>query len=119
MNVFEWLFIAHLAGDYLFQTEFQAAHKASGRFFNKALFSHCATYTLCFVPAFFVLSLNSWWLVLVFASHLFLDRRWPVILWRKCVKRESEEHIAHTFGLTIAIDQVFHILILALIAVLR
>ena len=47
--------VAHLVGDYLLQTDWQARHKAGGlggdRTARKALVAHVATYTLAFVPA--------------------------------------------------------------------
>lgn len=116
MNIFEWLLLAHYCGDYLLQTEEQATRKMFGKFFNKALWGHCAVYTAGFVPVFYALALNPWWLLVIFGSHAFIDRRWPVVWWRKCVNRESNEHIAQTFGLTIAIDQIFHAIVLMLVA---
>jgi hypothetical protein len=48
-------FVSHLAGDFLLQTEWQATHKQGGlgrdRDARRALFTHVAVYTLCFVPA--------------------------------------------------------------------
>jgi hypothetical protein len=113
---FIFLFLSHMIGDWLIQTEHQAMNKAKGRFFNGALFSHCLCYTLCFVPAFWLAHINMVWLLLVFWSHMFLDRRWPVIWWIKTMKRTSEETIKNLFWLVIAVDQVMHILIVALIA---
>jgi len=113
---FIYLFLSHLIGDWLIQTEFQALNKAKGRFFNRALTTHCLGYTLCFVPAFALAHIAWPWLALIFWSHLFLDRRWPVIWWIRVMKRTSEETIKNLFWLVIAVDQVFHILILGFIA---
>lgn len=48
-------FMCHLAGDFLLQTEWQAENKAGGLgrdpVSRRALFSHVAVYTLCFLPA--------------------------------------------------------------------
>lgn len=48
--------VAHLVGDFLLQTDWQARHKAGGlggdRTARRALAAHVATYTLAFVPAF-------------------------------------------------------------------
>lgn len=117
MNIFEWLLLAHYCGDYLLQTEAQATNKMFGKFFNKALRGHCAVYTTCFVPVFWAFSLHLLWLLVIFGSHALIDRRWPVVWWRKYVNRESEKHIAETFGLTIAIDQIFHAVVLVLIVI--
>ncbi len=47
--------MSHLAGDFLLQTEWQADNKAGGLGSDarsrRALFSHVAVYTLCFIPA--------------------------------------------------------------------
>lgn len=112
------LFLSHMIGDWLLQTEHQAMNKAKGRFFNGALFFHCFGYTLSFVPAFWLGQIDWWWLALIFSSHMFLDRRWPVIWWIRLVKRTSEETIKNLFWLVIAVDQVIHILILAAIALI-
>ena len=48
-------FVAHMVGDYLLQTDWQARHKAGGLgrdpVARRALLAHVATYTLAFVPA--------------------------------------------------------------------
>ena len=50
------LLLSHLVGDFLLQTDWQAAHKHGGLSLGgdsrRALFSHLTTYTLAFVPAF-------------------------------------------------------------------
>jgi len=117
MYPFELLLVAHFVGDYLAQTEYEAMNKALGRFFNRALWSHCLKYTLSFVPVFWISSLHPAWLVLIFTSHLFLDRRWPIIWWRKHINHNSDDSIRATFWLTVMTDQIFHGLILALISV--
>lgn len=119
MNVFEMLVLAHLVGDWILQTEHQAMHKMNGPFFNEPLCSHCLVYTLCFIPIFWLMQINWLWLLLIFWSHMFLDRRWPVIWWIKHVKRTSDETIKNLFWLVIAVDQIMHILILVPIALFR
>lgn len=115
MCPFDWLILVHLAGDFLFQTEYEAMNKAQGHWWNRALLLHCLKYTLGFAVAFALLDISLPWLILIFVSHMALDRRFLVVLWRKYINRNSEESIANTFWLTIIIDQIFHILILALI----
>jgi hypothetical protein len=118
MNMFEWLLLAHYCGDYLLQTETQAGRKMFGRFFNKALMGHCAVYTACFLPVFYAFSLNPLWFFVIFGSHAFIDRRWPVVWWRKYVNRNSDESITKAQWLVIATDQIFHAVILVLISVM-
>jgi hypothetical protein len=47
--------VAHIAGDYIFQTDFQAAHKHGGLgrdpVSRRALFGHLATYALAIIGA--------------------------------------------------------------------
>ena len=56
-ELFIVLLLSHLAGDFLLQTDWQAAHKSGGLSgageSRRALFSHLTTYTLAFVPALF------------------------------------------------------------------
>ena len=116
MSPFMALMLAHLVGDWMIQTEYQALNKAKGHWCNDALCAHCIGYTLCFVPVFLLYSLNWWWLALIFGSHMFLDRRWPVIWWIRVVKRTSDETISKLFWLVVAVDQIMHLLILVPIA---
>ena len=115
MTLFSWMVILHLIGDILFQTVFEAMNKAKGRLWNRALMSHCLKYTLVFLPMV-LLGLLAWpWLAFIFATHAFLDRRWPVIWWRRRVVGDSEEAVKNTFWLTIVVDQIFHLIVLAII----
>jgi hypothetical protein len=113
MRLFDYLIIAHLVGDYLVQTEFEAMNKALGRFWNRALISHCLKYTLSFVPVIVLLGMPLWWLAVIYGTHMVLDRRWFITGWRKYVTRNSEQSIQATFWLTVVIDQIFHVLVLA------
>ena len=112
------LTIAHLIGDWLVQTEFQAVNKDKGGmlygFLNVALLTHCAVYTLIFVPVFFVFSIPNTvpFLAVIFTTHLLLDKRVFVIGWCKHIKRTQQETIKNLFWLVIAVDQVFHFLVL-------
>jgi|SRR5579872_2812839 len=119
MTLFEWFVLFHLLGDYIFQTEYMALNKALGKFFNRALFSHCLVYTACFVPIFWADHLNFWWLGYIFVTHLFFDRRWPVIWIRRNFGCCSETGIEKTFWLTIVVDQIAHLFVLASVVALR
>ena len=117
MRLFNYLILAHLIGDYLIQTEFEALNKALGRFWNRALISHCVKYTLSFLPLVIWFGLPLWWLLVIYGSHMVLDRRWFIIAWRKYVTRNSAESIKATFWLTVVIDQIFHVFVLAGLAI--
>jgi hypothetical protein len=105
--------------DYLIQTQFEANNKALGRFWNHALLSHCLKYTLVFVPVLYFVAASSWWLALIFSSHMFLDRRWFVYWWRRTFMRNDDAAIKNSLWLTIVVDQIFHLFILALIAAME
>lgn len=115
MNLIGWLVVCHLIGDYLLQTEFEAMNKAMGKLWNSAILSHCSKYTLCFAPVVWFYGLSWLWLVLIWGAHMFIDRRWPVITWRRYITRNSENSIKNTFWITVIIDQIFHFIILVVI----
>jgi len=91
MTLFESLVVTHLLGDFVLQTEYEAMNKMKGSFLNRALFSHCLTYALCFIPVLWHFQLSLYWLAIIFGSHMFLDRRWPIVWWITTVKRTSKE----------------------------
>ena len=117
MTLFELLLIAHLMGDFLIQTEYQALHKAEGNFLNVALIAHCLTYTICFFPVFMLYKISALWFFFIFWSHMFYDRRWPIVLWRRYINRCSQKGIENTFWLTVVVDQIFELLVLAVISI--
>jgi hypothetical protein len=116
--IFGWLIIGHLIGDWLIQTSYQANNKMRGPFINKALFVHSLTYTIVFIPILLVFKISLGWLLVLFVSHYLLDRRRLVRWWMSKVKKVEKGAIGDHAPLTIMVDQVFHLLILALIAVL-
>jgi hypothetical protein len=116
--------VAHLVGDYLLQTDWQARHKAGGlggdRTALKALAAHVATYTLAFVPACVWIGgeRGAGWAVLAGAlvalPHLVIDDARVVRLYLREVKgAEGFEP-----GLAAAVDQAFHVVSLCVVALL-
>lgn len=112
MTPFGLLIIGHLVGDFLFQTSWMAQYKASRW---GALITHALVYTLC-------VSLIAWiglgsipWLVVafIFFTHVFIDKRNFVLWWVRNVMRTDVQQVQ---WLPIAVDQVFHILVLAFVA---
>src|SRR6187431_1493744 len=83
VSVFAAFLVAHMVGDYLLQTDWQARHKRGGLgrdpVARRALVSHVATYTLAFVPALIWIGdqVGAGWAVLTAAliaiPHLVLD----------------------------------------------
>ena len=120
-------FIAHLVGDFMLQTDWQAANKYGGLGRDPraraALVSHVAIYTLCFVPALIwvgdeigplaALGLAA----VIFVPHLVIDDGRAVRAYMLHVKRCPDPPAA---GLTAIVDQSLHLICLwatALLAV--
>lgn len=111
------LLVSHAVGDVLLQTDWQAVNKTRGlgdRAGRRALVRHVAIYTLAFVPALI-------WIadqrsagraiavaVAVAVPHLIVDDGHIVRGWVRVVKRASDPPL----GLSIAVDQSFHVLCL-------
>jgi hypothetical protein len=116
--------VAHMVGDYLLQTDWQARNKHGGlgadRTALRALSAHVATYTLAFVPAAIWIGseLGVGWGILAAAlvalPHFVVDDGRIVGLYLMRVKgAETVEP-----GLASSVDQAFHGLSLALVALL-
>jgi len=113
MTVLELMLVAHVAGDWLLQTEWQAQNKGMSW---AAMLVHIVIYH---VVMFAVLAARFglreprvYVVVAVLAvTHAILDRQWPVIrlmrLLRISVHREPERL------LSVAVDQALHFLLLA------
>ena len=114
--------VAHMVGDYLLQTDWQARHKRGGlgpdSVARTALVSHVSTYTLAFLPAFIWIGvdLGAIWAiiaaVLVFVPHLIIDDGRVVSLYLARVKRVDGLNL----GVAASVDQSFHVVSLFLAA---
>ncbi|MBK5218709.1 MAG: DUF3307 domain-containing protein [Thermoleophilia bacterium] len=124
VEVFAVLGVSHLVGDFLLQTDWQAAHKYGGLgadpIRRRALRSHIGTYMLAFVPALIWIaseaSLGRAILValLVAIPHWIQDDGRLLDLYIAVVKRVRTD----SPGLRIAVDQSFHVVVLFLIALI-
>lgn len=124
VSVLAAFLVAHMVGDYLFQTDWQARHKRGGLgtdpVARRALVSHVTTYTLAFLPALVWIGteLEPVWAVvagvLVFFPHLLIDDGRIVRLYLVRVKRADGLNL----GLAASVDQSFHVLSLFLVALL-
>ncbi len=123
VSVFTAFLVAHMVGDYLFQTDWQARHKRgglSGGVAARALFSHVSTYTLAFVPALVWIAedLTAGWALLaaalIFLPHLVLDDGRFVRAYLANVKRVPGFDVS----VAASVDQSFHVLSLFLVALL-
>jgi hypothetical protein len=124
VSVLAGFLVAHMVGDYLLQTDWQARHKRRGLggdpVARRALVTHVTTYTLAFVPALVWIAsdLDAVWAILVavliFLPHLAIDDGRVVSLYLSRVKRVD----GFDAGLAASVDQSFHVLSLFLVAIL-
>ena len=123
VSVFASFLVAHMVGDYLFQTDWQARHKRgglSGGVAFRALATHVTTYTLAFAPALIWIGdeLDAAWALLaaalIFLPHLILDDGRIVRLYLARVKHVDGFDV----GIAASVDQSFHVLSLFLVAIL-
>jgi Protein of unknown function (DUF3307) len=118
VEVFAVFIVCHLTGDYLLQTDWQAAHKRRGLAGDpvrrRALVSHVTSYTLAYVPALVWLATEIDFLViavaaLIFFPHLVQDDGRLLDRYMLDVKKISFKDNPLVFG---AVDQSFHVLTL-------
>lgn len=123
-EIFAVFIVSHLAGDFLLQTDWQAAHKHGGLgrdpVRRRALLSHIASYGLAFVPAFVWLATDiGGWAVAVAAGvvlpHLVQDDGRLLFVYMRSVKRTQAAASDFVF---IAVDQTLHLLALFGLALL-
>ena len=119
MSLFDWLLVAHLVGDFLLQTPGMARGKEESWGW---LAVHVALYMLPLsavlggyiagqgLPRLSLMTVAVAWFVLA-GSHALLDRRGFTRWWMRHILGVSSDH-----WLSVAVDQVFHIVILALVA---
>ena len=100
-----WAIVAHLAADWLFQTNWMAIHKTKLR--HPASWVHAGVYTL-FMAFLFPVSMA----LLIGVAHLLVDTRTPVRWWVRVVKGMP----AGSPGLAtveMGVDQTIHVMVLA------
>jgi uncharacterized membrane protein len=114
MTLFETLLIAHVIGDWLLQTEWQALNKSTNW---RALMSHVAVYHAVVLAALgWRIGLGEPLVYAVVAglavAHVVLDRKRPVVAFMRAfrisVKREPEG------WLMIAVDQSIHLVLIGI-----
>lgn len=109
MTKFEYLLIGHLIGDFLLQTSWMAQHKATRWL---PLLTHVTIYTVVVgLMGSLAGGLSVEAIVLIFLSHIFLDRKTFVAFWVKHVQTVKNNEQP---WLLIMADQIFHIIVLAL-----
>jgi hypothetical protein len=113
MTPFETVLIAHLLGDWIFQTEWQALHKQESW---KALWGHIVVYHILILLG---LCLHFGWsnervyisILFLASTHAVLDRRGFTIRLMRALRiiRVREPSL----WLVLAVDQTLHLLLLA------
>lgn len=104
-----WGLVVHLVCDWLLQNHWMAINKASLR--HPAAWVHGGIHALGMALVF------PWPVALAFGvSHMWIDTREPMAWWRKALKQTTEG----PYALSVALwgDQVAHIAIVALVALL-
>jgi hypothetical protein len=123
VEVFSVFVVCHLVGDYLLQTDWEAAHKVGGLgpdpVARRALLTHIFKYALAFVPAFIWLADDLGAGVLLVAllaagPHLVQDDGRLLDLYLRRVKRCDPRSVP---SVRAAVDQAFHILALFALAI--
>jgi len=117
MTIFEALVLAHITGDWLLQTEWQAENKAHSW---RALGVHLAIYhalLLAVIVLWFHLTGPPvvWAVTFLVITHALLDRR-TGLLWVMRTLRLTVSRVPDRW-MTIAVDQSIHLLLLGAVAV--
>jgi hypothetical protein len=113
MSIFDWLLVGHLVGDFLLQTNEMARRKAQSlRWLLRHLACYMAVITVVLGALVWTHSVALWaagfaWL-LIGVTHAILDRRGFTRWWMRVIGISPD-----VMWLNIAVDQVFHIVILA------
>jgi type IV secretory pathway TrbD component len=122
VEVFAVFLVCHLAGDYLLQTNWQAANKFGGLgpdpTARRALLAHIAAYALGFVPVLVWmgdgLGVSVLWLAAVALPHLVQDDGRLLDLYVRRIKRCEPDNMP---AVRAAVDQAFHVLALFALAI--
>lgn len=121
MNIFTWLLIGHLVGDWMLQNDWMARGKHQ-RLFTPAIFVHCVIYTLTLLLTLWIATANTatnppangtppppylTFFLVIFVSHWIIDagnlaHHW-VRFWRQ----------SRLLFVRIMVDQTLHVLVLA------
>jgi len=115
MNLFDWLLVGHLVGDFLLQTDGMAKYKAQSWTW---MLRHVGLYLAVMVIVLGVYSASHavpLWalavaLLFIGVTHIVLDRRDVTMGWMRLIGITSD-----LGWLTIVIDQVFHLLVLVIV----
>ncbi|MCB0082582.1 MAG: DUF3307 domain-containing protein [Caldilineaceae bacterium] len=115
MNLFTWLFLGHLIGDWVLQNDWMAQNKQSA-LLNLSCATHCAIYTLTLtVTLWFSRSITytsvqiSLFFILTFLSHYLIDATNAAAGWSRLFQQSNSIFVR------IVVDQTFHLMIIAVL----
>ena len=113
MNIFTWLIIGHLVGDWMLQNDWMARGKAQ-RFFTQAILVHCTVYTLAILITLWFATTSSklnppylTFILVIFISHWLIDAGNLAARWVRWLRQ------SRLLFVRIMVDQTMHVLILA------
>jgi hypothetical protein len=107
-DLFIYGLCAHVVADWFFQNDWMAKNKVSLK--HSAAWVHSGIHLVCFLPVFGV------WALAVFATHLIIDTRKPLIWWRKTFKMTTDPANPASMHVAIWQDQMAHILVIIAVA---
>lgn len=136
-----WGIVAHLMADWPLQNDWMAQNKMKrGRFpYSVWFIRHSSAYAHALIHAFFLSLVLGWPGLVIAFVHMVIDTRWPVVWWSKLIRQtqpsgryfytEPEElsrdrrkdlQLTYDMGIEVRIwvDQVFHIVCIAIAALL-
>lgn len=114
-SVLPLVLAAHFVGDWLIQTDWQAANKIRSW---RAMADHMLGYHLTLAAALaLVYRDNQWWrpvtiILISLVTHAFIDRRWPV---KWLMAHTGSRPFSETAWGVLVVDQALHLSILLLL----
>jgi len=115
MNIFSWLLIGHLLGDWLLQNDWMAVNKQR-QLFTVAGMTHFAIYTACIAVVLWVamaeisrvLPLQRYLVFLmgIFISHWLIDATALSRKWSNFINQSDLPFV------NIVVDQIFHLMVI-------
>lgn len=116
LSLFDWLFVAHMVGDWMLQNDWMANAKR-GRWWSGPCLLHCTTYAVTLTVAAWIAGWAAgrpwpWATILafglfIFASHWLIDGFDVAARWGR-LTRQSERSFVR-----IVVDQSLHLLVIA------
>jgi hypothetical protein len=117
MNLFNWLLLGHLIGDWVLQSDWMAAGKKRG-LLNGSGLAHVCVYTAAILGALWCAGLGaerplSWPVTgaVVLLSHWLLDTLDVAQHWLRHVLQSEKEPVR------VVVDQTLHLMVLAVLSV--